>query len=142
MENAPLLTGSRAPNDPDDEEALFDGGSGVAGRGPRTREAPRDHKNFFPLRHGEFSHRETLLAFTCVVLLILMSVFAGLYASGRTNKHPPPPPVAPPPIIVRPNDTTKVNALYQSRQVSQWEMKPLTWYNLRVYRDLALLQIV
>ncbi|CAG8565518.1 11336_t:CDS:10 [Funneliformis mosseae] len=100
LENAPLLT----PNDLDEEETL-DGGNGVVERGPRTREAPRDHTNFFPLRHGKFSHLETLLAFMCVLLLILMSVFAGLYARGRTNKHPQP--EIPPPIIPPPNDTIK-----------------------------------
>ncbi|RIA98623.1 hypothetical protein C1645_749393 [Glomus cerebriforme] len=107
MEDAPLLTDSRTPNDPEnDEEAhLSNNGSGST-RGPRTREAPREHTNFLPLRHGKFSKLEILLAFTSVVLLILMSVFAGLYA-GRANKHILPPEHEQPPIIVPPNDTIK-----------------------------------
>ncbi|CAG8450775.1 12528_t:CDS:10 [Racocetra fulgida] len=86
----PLLTDARTPNDPDDEETLRGSSSNFGGtssepaqpRTPRTREAPRDHTNFLPLRHGKFTRLETMLAFTCLLLLILMSIFAGLYASG------------------------------------------------------------
>jgi hypothetical protein len=107
MENAPLLTDARTPNDPDnDEEAHLNNGGGGA-RGPRTREAPRDHTNFFPLRHGKFSKLEILLAIVCVVFLILMSIFAGLYARGKMDHPLPPLPEQPPPTIP-PNDTVKV----------------------------------
>ncbi|RIB08192.1 hypothetical protein C2G38_2111750 [Gigaspora rosea] len=110
-ETEPLLTDSRTPNDPDDEETLrgssnFGGASSepTQPRVPRTREAPRDHTNFLPLRHGKFSRLETMLAFTCLLLLILMSIFAGLYASGKSNKHiqDPPPSTTPTPIPIPP----------------------------------------
>src|SRR5436189_6396747 len=104
MENAPLLTNARTPNDTDnDDEAHLVNNS----RGPRTREAPRDHTNFFPLRHGKFSKLEILLAIVCVVFLILMSIFAGLYARGKMDHPLPTPPEQPPPAIP-PNDTEKV----------------------------------
>ncbi|CAG8670461.1 1411_t:CDS:10, partial [Cetraspora pellucida] len=84
-ETEPLLTDARTPNDPDDEETLRGSSSNFGGtsseppqpRTPRTREAPRDHTNFLPLRHGKFTRLETMLAFTCLLLLILMSIFAG-----------------------------------------------------------------
>ncbi|CAG8595853.1 5847_t:CDS:10 [Diversispora eburnea] len=71
QEDAPLLTDNRIPNDREDEESLL---------------APRDHSGCLPLRHGKFTRLEVLLAFTCLILLVLMSIFAGLY-SGKTNKH-------------------------------------------------------
>ncbi|CAG8752077.1 18774_t:CDS:10, partial [Dentiscutata erythropus] len=90
-ETEPLLTDARTPNDPDDEETLR-GSSNFGGtsseppqpRAPRTREAPRDHTNFLPLRHGKFTRLEIMLAFTCLLLLILMSIFAGLYGPCLT----------------------------------------------------------
>ncbi|CAG8542412.1 14891_t:CDS:10, partial [Acaulospora morrowiae] len=91
QEDAPLLTETRTPNDFDEESLSGNGGGsqgvGVQERIPRTREAPRDRTNFMPLRHGKFSRLETILAFTSIILLILMSIFAGLYARGRSNKH-------------------------------------------------------
>jgi hypothetical protein len=107
MEDAPLLTDSRTPNDPENDESHLINNEGGNIRGPRTREAPRDHTNFLP-RHGRFSRLEIFLAFISVLLLILMSVFAGLYA-GRANKRITPPGHPQPPIIVPPNDTIKVN---------------------------------
>ncbi|CAG8759016.1 16073_t:CDS:2, partial [Racocetra persica] len=121
-ETEPLLTDARTPNDPDDEETLRGSSSNFGGtlsepaqpRTPRTREAPRDHTNFLPLRHGKFTRLETMLAFTCLLLLILMSIFAGLYASGKSNKHtitPGPPQPSPSipsePLPPKDNDTVK-----------------------------------
>lgn len=115
MEDAPLLTDSRTPNDPENDESLLGNNEGGNIRGPRTREAPRDHTNFLP-RHGRFSKLEIFLALISVLLLILMSVFAGLYA-GKANKHIISPEPPRPPITVPPNDTIKVNIVnYNSRK--------------------------
>ncbi|CAJ0917326.1 21458_t:CDS:10 [Entrophospora sp. SA101] len=125
LENQPLLNDDDSPNDPEEEENFIGSPSINKKNNPnsskrperslRTREAPRDHANFFPLRHGKFSTLEITLAFICVLLLILMSVFAGLYTRGRSNKHTHPPPhqtPVPPPgpiptVIPPPNDTEK-----------------------------------
>ncbi|RHZ84461.1 hypothetical protein Glove_81g81 [Diversispora epigaea] len=91
QEDAPLLTDAHVPNDREDEESLLgsnnnNGSTSLPERVPRTFEAPRDHSGCLPLRHGKFTRLEVLLAFTSLILLVLMSIFAGLY-SGKTNKH-------------------------------------------------------
>ncbi|CAG8439767.1 12094_t:CDS:10 [Ambispora leptoticha] len=78
---------------------LGPGGSrtGSGSGGPRARRRPE------PNYARKFSHLEVILALTCVLFLILTSVFAGLYARGKSNKHqvePTPPPLPPkcPPV--------------------------------------------
>ncbi|CAG8615532.1 9370_t:CDS:10 [Ambispora gerdemannii] len=100
-ERAPLLN----PNDQPDNDyggVLGNGGlgptgggvgSGHLGPGGRTGSGsggPRPRRRPEPNYARKFSRLEIILALICVLFLILTSIFAGLYARGKSNKHQEP----------------------------------------------------